>query len=306
MRILVAIVHHWNPKGGGRHASLRPDHHPRKHGLQHQLMSLRRLGHLQGTIDFSSLAVKPMNESLGNVIDIRLITDGKHTVIDYLDKHYSELFNEITTDPLDGLHLGFEAQKYLASQLNKKYDLYCYMEDDLIIHDPVFFQKIAWFNKEIGDLKVLLPHRFEFSNAPGRIEKLFIDGPAPPKDVRSLIPKPSQALVAGSPAGNILYESPANPHAGCFFLTHKQLEYWSEHPSWQDGDISYVSPLESAATLGLTKAFSLYKPSFTNASWLEVQHWGTSFICWVHPKKTAASGNECEKAEDEQVYGYKS
>jgi hypothetical protein len=40
-----------------------------------------------------------------------------------------------------------------------------------------------------------------------------------------------------------------------------------------------VSPLESAATLGLAKTFRLYKPVMAQASWLELQHWGTSFHC---------------------------
>ena len=56
---------------------------------------------------------------------------------------------------------------------------------------------------------------------------------------------------------------------------------WVEDDCWQDGDCSYVSPLESAATLGLIKMFRLYKPAFACASWLEIQHWGTSFSSLV-------------------------
>ena len=33
MRILIAIVHFWNPDGGGTHQSLRPDPDPRVHAL---------------------------------------------------------------------------------------------------------------------------------------------------------------------------------------------------------------------------------------------------------------------------------
>ncbi len=302
MRILVAIVHHWNPNGSGRHASLRPNPHPRKCGLQDQLLALRRLGTLQGNLDFVSLSVQPVNHSLGNVFDIRVITDGKNSVIDQLDDPYKNLFQEVVREPVDGLHLGFEVQKYLASQLNEGYHLYCYMEDDLIIHDPMFFRKICWFNQELGDEKLLLPHRMEFSTRPNRIDKLYIDGSMPEKDLRAVIPKPPKPFVAGTPAGEILYESPRNPHAGCFFLTHSQLTSWTEQSWWQDGDTSYVSPLESAATLGLTKSFDIYKPAFSHAAWLELQHWGTSFICQIHPQANEAN-TKSRKVKDDDYSG---
>ena len=44
-----------------------------------------------------------------------------------------------------------------------------------------------------------------------------------------------------------------------------------------DEDASFVSPLESAATLGIAKTFRLYKPVMAMGSWLELQHWGRSF-----------------------------
>ncbi len=289
MRILVAIVHHWNPKGSGRHASLRPDPNPRKYGLQSQLLALRRLAHLQGTVDFSTLKIKPVNNGLGHVIDVKVITDGTNSVLELLDERYSDLYEEVVTNPENSLKLGFEAQVYLASQLDKKYDFYCYMEDDLVIHDPLFFHKISWLNQELGNHLVILPHRMEFYDWPNQIDKLYIDGPVPENDLASLIPNPPKPFLAGSPAGKIRYESPLNPHAGCFFLTHSQLKHWTKQTFWQDGDTSYVSPLESAATLGIAKTFTLYKPAFEYAAWLELQHWGTSFICMVRSQSQKAS-----------------
>ena len=54
-----------------------------------------------------------------------------------------------------------------------------------------------------------------------------------------------------------------------------------EQPWWQDGDTSFISPLESAATLGIAKSFELFKPCLSHAAWLEVQHYGTSFHCLI-------------------------
>ena len=48
--------------------------------------------------------------------------------------------------------------------------------------------------------------------------------------------------------------------------------------------VSWVSPLESAATLGIAKTFRMFKPVMAQASWLEIQHWGTSFHCLLGDK----------------------
>ena len=285
MRILVAVVHHWKPSGNARHASLRDDFRPRKLALEKQLLALRHLCPIQGTIDFSSMHFKPVNSALGHVIDIKLITDGNNSVIEHLDEPYKNLFEEIPTNPKTSMHLGFEAQSFLATQLDKGYHLYCYLEDDLIINDPLFFHKIVWFNQELGDQKLVLPHRYESFERPYAIQKFYIDGPTVPNDLARLIPDPPAPLAAGTPAGRILYESPSNPHSGCFFLTNSQLKFWKDQSTWQDGDISYISPLESAATLGITKNFTLYKPTLPYAAWLEIEHWGTGFMSQVQPPK---------------------
>ena len=39
MKILVAIVHYWNPNGGGAHQSLRPSPEPRIEALTNQILS---------------------------------------------------------------------------------------------------------------------------------------------------------------------------------------------------------------------------------------------------------------------------
>ena len=57
----------------------------------------------------------------------------------------------------------------------------------------------------------------------------------------------------------------------------EQLRHWMDQDHWQDYDCSFISPLESAATLGISRSFQLYKPAFLNAGWFDLQHWGTSF-----------------------------
>ena len=277
MRILLASVHYWNPEGGGLHQSLRPEPGPRLQALQAQLMALRRLDQGQSLLHIAQRAVLPANEALRHQIDIRLITDGEHTVLSRLDPAYRALVQEVVTQPANGKLLGFEAQRFLASQLEAGYDLYAYFEDDLVILDALFFHKILWFQGLMGPDALLLPQRVELHGSPHTVDRFYIDGPMLESEVRQLIPEQAATVVAHLPTGQAVFDSPANPHAGCFVLTAEQLHRWVEHPCWQDGDCSFVSPLESAATLGISKVFQLYKPAFSHASWLEVQHWGTSF-----------------------------
>jgi len=214
-------------------------------------------------------------------IDIKVITDGKHHVLDQLDPPYKSLFQMVITEPETPKHLGFEAQRFLASRIGDDYDLYAYFEDDLVVLDPSFFRKIDWFRNQLGDECLLLPHRVEFAWEPNAVERFFIDGPMSEQDLRAVIKEPAASLGAPYPGGTQFFESPRNPHAGCFVLSRNQLQYWMNQSCWLDGDCSWVSPLESAATLGIAKTFRLYKPVMAQASWLELQHWGTSFHCLI-------------------------
>lgn len=281
MKILVAIVHHWNPEGGGRHASLRPNPAPRILALQEQLLCLLRMANRQGAIDIGSMEVIDANQTLRHALDLRVVTDGQHTVLDHLPPALRSRFQEEVRVPQTPKQLGFEAQKLLAENVDQQYDLFVYLEDDLLIHDPYFFQKISWFSRQLGPECVLLPQRMEIAANPHVVDRLFIDGSVLPEEVREWIPNPPPALAIELPTGTVYFESPRNPHAGCFALTSEQMTRWIASDFWQDGDCSYISPLESAATLGLIKMFRLYKPALACASWLELQHWGTSFSSLV-------------------------
>ena len=277
MRILVAIVHYWDPSGNGQHGSLRPNPRPRIEALQQQLLALQRIGVRQAQLNIETMSADPANSQLQHVIDIKVITDGEHHVLDRLDAPYRGLYQMVVAEPESPKHLGFEAQRFLASRLDQDYDLYVYFEDDLIVLDPWFFRKINWFRSQAGDECVLFPHRIELAPTPHSVDRFFIDGPMPESDLRLILPEPEAAIAAQWPGGTLYFESPRNPHSGCFVLSRAQLFHWVQQPHWQDGDCSWISPLESAATLGIAKTFRLFKPVMAHASWLEIQHWGTSF-----------------------------
>ena len=145
LRIFLAIVHHWNPHGDGAHQSLRPNLEPKLWALQDQLLCLRRFGVFQGTLNIARHQVEPVNQATAHVLDIAVVTDGVNHVLDHVDDSYLPLFEHVVVNPATSKHLGFEAQKLLVSRLGDKYDLYGYLEDDLLIGDPFFFRKIDWF-----------------------------------------------------------------------------------------------------------------------------------------------------------------
>ena len=299
VRILLAIVHYWNPEGGGGHGSLRPNPRPRIEALQQQLLALQRLGNRQAQLNMAAMTADCANRQLQHQIDIKVITDGEHHVLDRLDSPYRGLFQMVITQPSSPKHLGFEAQRFLASRLDQSYDLYCYFEDDLIIHDPWFFRKIDWFRSHAGDDCLLLPHRVEFVRDPSDVDRFFIDGPMEESDLRFIVPDPGPNLATPSAGGTIYFESPKNPHSGCFVLSGDQLKDWVSKEHWLDGDSSFVSPLESAATLGIAKTFRLYKPVMAMGSWLELQHWGTSFHCLIGNEISLSSQIEAQRSNSE-------
>lgn len=285
MKILLAIIHYWDPNGNGRHQSLRSNPAPRVEALNQQLLAFRRLGSQQYQINMVDNGVFRTNELYRHELDIHVITDGHHTVLDQLGADFRSCFTEFVTKPSSGMMLGFEAHNHIASILqdDDQYDLVGYMEDDLIIHDPLFFQKIIWFQNLMGPTQVLLPQRIEMTHRPHFVDRLFIDGPLGISNQYPTKVRKEPPVVMDIAGGKIVIETPLNPHAGCFFLTPNQFYHWMNQPHWLDRDCSFISPLESAATLGILKTFSLRKASFDNASWFELLHYGNSFHLLVQP-----------------------
>jgi hypothetical protein len=80
---------------------------------------------------------------------------------------------------------------------------------------------------------------------------------------------------AGRP---IRFERTTYPAAGCFFLSAPQLDYWIADPRFGDTDSSFLSPLDSAATLSVMRRFRTYKPAPANAWFLEVLHGSPRWI----------------------------
>ena len=60
----------------------------------------------------------------------------------------------------DPRELGLEARDWLIGHPSPA-DINLYLEDDLVIQDPLFVDKILWMAERTGHKCVLLPHRYE-------------------------------------------------------------------------------------------------------------------------------------------------
>lgn len=281
MRALVVLVHYFRSEADPRHASVDESRRSdRRDAIQRVIQGYRAAFAPFSTLQFNpkSYEVSPRDLS----VDIRVLTvPGCSLLEDDFRKRYN--VGQVLTEPANPRMLGFEAYKVFAKAA-ADYDWFIFSEDDLRIADPLLFDKLGWFNQTFGDSRVLSPNRFE-SNPRARTAKTYIDGDlSAPTFARLTAPHPDQDTLSGAPFGRAMtFRRARNPHSGWFAITRNQLERWIAAPHWLDYDTSFVSPLESAATLGLTKTFAVYKPADGDAGFLEVEHLDNRFSGFNFP-----------------------
>ena len=179
--------------------------------------------------------------------------------------------------------LGFECQRQLAERFGQ-YDYYCFMEDDLVLQDHLFFLKLAEFNRLYGNDCLLQPNRFELSGrAP--FKKAYVDGALHVGETQAFQDVSVDPVLHGETifGFNTYFERALNPHSGCFFLNAEQMKAWMDSPIFGDESYPYYTPLESSATLGIMKMFKLYKPAGSCHHFLEIRHRDTRFIESLRP-----------------------
>jgi hypothetical protein len=281
MRLLVAIPHYFGGAGSRArddqaHGSLGHDPQPRVEALSECLSALhQQFSATQCLINIEQRVANAVNPAIASQVDVVVCTHGCDHVLPLL-RLPADSFEqrECRGDPT---RLGFECQRTLRERLGA-YDFYAYMEDDLIVRDPWFFLKLSWFCGQFGDEALLQPNRYEVSRS-GLIRKAYIDG-----DLRADLTAAFQSLdetpiLARTVLDTtVVFQRPRNPHSGCFFLNARQMLAWSRRIDFDDHEPRFVGPLESAATLGIMRAFRVYKPAPVNAAFLEIQHSGTAFI----------------------------
>jgi hypothetical protein len=244
----------------------------------------QHFGPLQCEIDIQHKMAIPVNETNLHHVDVVVCTTGDNHVLSEL-QIAKDLYHHCETD-VEPLMLGFECHQVLANHLGQ-YDYYCFLEDDLVIRDPLFFEKLNQFNQLTQMQDLLQPNRYEVS-ACHLFQKAYVDGDILPEatqlfqDVENQPPLDAQLM--GIP---LKFRRPLNPHSGCFFLNQDQMQYWVNQPHFLDRDVRFISPLESAATLGIMKTFRIYKLAGLYAHFFEIQHYDNRFIQLIGRKRQA-------------------
>jgi hypothetical protein len=276
-RVLFVIPHYFAP-GNGFYGSTGSDSAARVAALERVIGGLHQsLGSRQAFLLWLQQHIPGKgnghlvhaNESFSSELDVVICTTGSSHLVSGLNLPRGLFHHQETS--VEPMKLGFAAHQVLKENLGK-YDWYCYLEDDLLITDPLFMTKLEWFIQENGEETTLAPHRFERS-LKQPVHKLYHDGLVRPDFTAAWQDVTDRQFLDAELLGRKLrFERWPNPHSGCFFLNARQIERWASQPYFGDDDSTFAGPLESAASLGIIKTFRQYKPSPGNAGFLELEH----------------------------------
>lgn len=230
----------------------------------------RRIEHLEALAPAGAVLDRPLQ------LEILVCTDGQHR----LDEVLNLFAGRVTVCQLavdDPRTLALRTRDLLIQE-GEVADLTLYLEDDLVIRDPLFLDKQAWFLTQTQERLVLMPHRYERVDR-GGAGVMLIDGPLREGFIERFC-TPGMERVIGIFAGGpeIHFEVPSNPHAGCFCLSRPQVERLRGLPLAEEG---FVGPLETAATLTVLEHLEVVKPCLPDWRFLSLEHAHPAFQGYI-------------------------
>ena len=272
MRVLATIPHFYRPDGSQLYASR---YAPRREKAEALRLCLAHLRMACGERVAAGMLNRAERVDAGAAakadLTIVICVQEPHHVL--TDAEAAEFGVEVRHVEGDPRFLGYACHEVMAER-SDEFDWFCYMEDDLLLRDVSFFAKQTWFHALGNESAVLQPHRYEMS----RSGKLYIDGEL---DVAKTAPyqdlSEAKTLTGDYLGREVAFQRTTNPHSGCFFLSQGQWKQWQTAPYFGDRDESFFSPLEGAASIGLMRTFQVYKPSWPNSYFLEIEHYGDNW-----------------------------
>jgi hypothetical protein len=298
MRLLFTIPHYVDPQAetcadGLAHGSVGKDPQRRVSALTTCVSAIHHLfHHSECYIDHVLKVARHVTPRTSCAADVVICTTGSRHILAELPLP-GRLYMHRPTDAEPAL-LGFECHALLRAHLGQ-YDYYCYLEDDLVLHDPWFFVKLAWFTKVAGEDRLLQPNRYEVGDNP-LVGKVYVDGEVAERVTAGYQNVHEQPRMEADVLGRrILFRRPTNPHAGCFFLSAAQMQRWAAQPYFLDRDTGFIGPLESDASLGIMRTFKVYKPALEDGAFFEIQHHGESYLNMIgHREASEPAGRDAE------------
>ena len=151
-------------------------------------------------------------------------------------------------------------------------DLSLYLEDDLVIQDRLYLDKLAWFAEHTTGRYVLMPHRFE----QGADARLFVDGPLDASHLPRHQQPAADTVRIGFPDGQCIgFDIAANPHSGSFALSRPQRQWIASRGLSEE---VFIGPLETVATWTVLQHFPVLKPAWRDRDFLLIEHAHPSFL----------------------------
>lgn len=206
-------------------------------------------------------------------LEVHVFTDGSHRLEEVL-RLFGGQIQVHSLDLEDPRQLPLACRDHLVAA-EPVTDLTLYLEDDLVISDPLFFDKQRWFLDRSGGRAVLMPHRYELLPG-GSGRRLLVDGPLRPGFIgRFCQPKDAAASARFLDGQRVSFDRTANPHSGLFCVSAEQIQQLRQTMLPRQG---FVTPLETAATLTVLQKFAVLKPSLAHRAFLWVEHSHPSFL----------------------------
>ena len=298
MKILICIPHFFEaaPANKARYRSERQDKRQEKIrglakciGILHLLFGRAHIG-----ANHRQRIFEEVPNECAHSVDVKVVTvPDKHLLgkIGIPSRLYEHV--PINTNPR---YLGFETHKVIRSHAGQ-YDYYGYLEDDIVIHDPHFFRKLDYFNRNVSgsDSKAFLqPNRFESFLGTDNVHSDWVYK-VYPDYTYSDGPIGDVIHTLDYLEGKVQFERARAPHSGCFFVSEAQLATLEKAPNFgSPAGIDEEMVLDGAVTIPIHQAFNVYKSIKCDMNFLQVEHAVATFfdqmeieadgsIIWNHP-----------------------
>ncbi|MEY4975308.1 MAG: hypothetical protein RIQ97_503 [Pseudomonadota bacterium] len=282
-RLLLVIAHFFKPDEKAQYSSTNARmRQARAAVLEQTLAQWRSLYDAPQTLDIAQRSfVRTPTPPV--TLDVVVLVNADHHLLSraLIERYRLKIQNVDAPNPR---MLPFAAHRVMAN-LADQYDVFVYSEDDLLMLDAQWLHKRQAFEAAMGPMRLMQANRYEL-NPRARCLKTYVDGDLVHRATQAHFDRlPDQAELAHSYLDQpVPLVRARNPHAGFFALSARQLRHWMAQPHFMDLDSSFISPLESAASLGLLKTFSIYKPAAPMQSHFEIRHLDTKFSSMSLPE----------------------
>lgn len=273
MKVLIGIPHIFSPKKDSVYSSESESKRKLKTNALALATEGNRIRHqrehwIHASLGFrKQITTRALTSPMGVDLTFQVYTDLRKSLAVNLIEN--KAINIVNIELEDAKQMPMVASRSIIEQAHE-YDMICYMEDDLVIEDTEFFQKIHYLINGSGGSLSFLPHRCE--TIPGRGDVILSGDPDGGRP--DLFWDTGEKITIPWPLGDKQFYRATNPHSGCYFLTQHQAlklrDYWTEK-NWVS-DFTLSGPLEQAASGLLLPVFKIMKPVPEHYRFLMVRH----------------------------------